>query len=260
MRIVYIGAERVGLACLQRLVEKGKNVVGVVTADEGLREKIADFIPFDPYVAKLNVPFFKVRSSRAPEVVNQVASLAPDLIIVISWSQIIPPEILHCAPRGCIGIHYSLLPGRRGGAPLNWALIDGLTMSGMTLFYYDEGIDTGDIIAQETFAIDREDTVKTLLDKIVIQAPDLLDRNVDLIEQGTAPRMKQDERMASYTKPRKPADGVIDWSKSNEQVYNFIRALAPPYPCAFTWVGAKKLIIPRARLENGRLWIEGYME
>jgi UDP-4-amino-4-deoxy-L-arabinose formyltransferase/UDP-glucuronic acid dehydrogenase (UDP-4-keto-hexauronic acid decarboxylating) len=120
-------------------------------------------------------------------------------------------------------------------------------------------LDTGDIIAQKRFAISRTDTVKTLLDKIVVLAPQLLAERINAIERGTAPRLKQDESQASYTPRRTPAQSEIDWSESPERIYNFIRALAPPYPNAFAWVGSRKLVIPSARLERGRLWMQGFL-
>jgi methionyl-tRNA formyltransferase len=259
-RIVYIGAERVGLACLERLINLGKNIVGVFTAHDELRSRIADFITFDEVAERSAIPLYKVKSSKDPETARLVRELEPDLLVVISWSQIIPKEILETASLGCVGIHYSLLPSRRGGAPLNWALIEGLTRSGITLLYYDTGVDTGDIIGQKEFEIAEEDTVKTLLDKIIILAPELLAEHIDDIEQGVARRIRQDESLASYTRTRKPADSQIDWSRSVKDLYNFIRALVPPYPPAFTIQGDKKLVICRARLDGAKLWIEGYIE
>jgi methionyl-tRNA formyltransferase len=207
------------------------------------------------------VPFIKIKRSRSPEVIEQIRALRPDLIIVVSWSQIIPKEVLDCAPLGCVGIHYSLLPARRGGAPLNWALIDGLTESGITLFYYDEGIDTGDIIGQRAFPITRDDTVKTLLDKIIRLAPDLLAEYLPRIKDGTAPRIKQREEEATYTKRRRPEDSEIPWDRlSDEGLYNFIRALVPPYPSAFTYLGNRKLTFTAARLVDGKLRVEGTIE
>lgn len=260
-RIVYVGAERVGLSCLQRLVEMGKHIVGVFTAHDELRPVIADFVSFDESVRPLDIPFFKVKRSRSLEFIDQIEALRPDLILVISWSQIIPKEVLDCAPLGCVGIHYSLLPARRGGAPLNWALIDGLTKSGITLFYYDDGIDTGDIIGQREFEISFHDTVKTLLDKIVALAPELLAEYLSLIEKGRAPRIKQREEAATYTKRRKPKDSEIQWDKlSDEALYNFIRALAPPFPSAFTCVGNRRLVVTAAQFIEGKLRIEGHVE
>ena len=260
MRIVYIGAERVGLACLCRLIDMNREMAGVFTADPALGPKIADYVSFDDEMARRALTCFKIKSSKAPEFVQQVKALRPDLILVIGWSQIIPQELVHAAPLGCVGLHYSLLPARRGGAPLFWALRDGLTESGMTLFYLNEKIDAGDVIAQKRFPIDRHDTARTLLDKIVVAAPELLSETIHLIESGKAPRIKQDESRATTTTRRTPSESLIQGSYSLEELHNFIRALAPPYPSAFTFLGGHKLVIPSARLEKGRLWIEGYLE
>jgi len=260
VRIVYIGAERVGLACLQRLIAQEKDIVAVFTADDRLQPRIADFVSFDGHLAAPNIPLVKITDSKDPNFMARVQAARPDLIVVISWSQILPPEIINAPLLGCVAIHYSMLPARRGGAPLNWALIDGLHETGITLYYMDAGIDTGDIILQKPLSIEREDTVKTLLDKVVVLAPETLSEGIDLIEKGQAPRIKQDETQASYTPRRRPADSLIDWSMSDEQIYNFIRALAPPYPCAFTYLDNRKLVIPHARFEQGKLWIEGFFE
>ena len=181
-RIVYIGAERIGLACLRRFIDLKKNVVSVFTADDCLKHKIADFVAFDENVE--SIPLYKVVNIKDPETISLIKSFKPDLVVVISWSQIIPKEVLECAPLGCIGIHYSLLPERRGGAPLNWAIIDGLKRSGITLLFYDAGVDTGDIIAQKEFEITDIDTPRELLDKICILAPEIIEENIDSIEDG----------------------------------------------------------------------------
>lgn len=256
---MFLGAERVGLACLQSLVESGKNVAGVFTAHDDLKDTIADWVSFDEYSQKAGLPLFKVKSCRRPEVSQQIAELRPDVICVISWSMIIPPTILALAVRGTIAIHYSLLPQRRGGAPLSWALIDGLSSSGITLYYMDEGIDTGDIISQKSFEIAETDTVKDLLDKIVVLAPDMLVQDIDAVLDGKAVRMEQEESKSSQTPRRHPEESRIDWSKSDQELYNFIRALSPPYPSAFTCVGGRKLLIPAAKLVRGRLHIEAYL-
>ena len=259
-RIVYLGAERVGLACLQGLVDAGKNVAGVFTAHDDLKDTIADWVSFEEYAQKTGLPLFKVKSCRRPEVARQVAELRPDIICVISWSMIIPPTILELASKGTVAIHYSLLPQRRGGAPLSWALIDGLSSSGITLYYMDEGIDTGDVIAQSSFKITETDTVKDLLDKLLELAPNLLVQNIDAVLDGTAPRVEQEESKSSQTPRRRPEESRIDWSKSDLELYNFIRALSPPYPSAFTCVGERKLLIPAAKLVDGRLHIEARLE
>ncbi|MBI1952764.1 MAG: methionyl-tRNA formyltransferase [Candidatus Omnitrophica bacterium] len=260
VRVVYVGAERVGLACLEKLVELQREVVGVFTAHPDLRPQIADYTSFDSLVEPLGVPYFRIRSSDDPEFVRQVQALRPDLVLVISWSQRIPKEVISFPRLGCVGLHYSLLPSRRGGAPLFWALRDGLRESGITFFHLDERIDAGDIIARQRFEISRQDTCKTLLDKIVLQAPVLMAAVLSSIENGTAPRTPQDERLASVTPKRGPEESLLPEGLSLEEIYNFIRALAPPYPSAYALVGGHKLVMPSARFEGKRLWIEGYLE
>lgn len=257
---MYIGAERVGLACLDRLVTLGKNVVGVLTADDSLEQKVADWVSFDSSTQRFGIPLHKVRSTKSSSTIDLVRSMSPDLVCVVSWSMIIPPEILEAGRLGCIGFHYSMLPQRRGGAPLNWAIIDGLKESGITLFYLDDGIDTGDVIAQAPFGIGVDDTVKDLLDKIVVIAPDLITGHIDGVLDGTGTRDKQDNSLATYTSRRTPADGEIDWSQPDEAIYNFVRALAPPYPCAFSKLGSRKIVVPSASIVDGRLKIEAYVE
>lgn len=260
MRIVYVGAERVGLACLRKLIELKKDVVAVFTYTDDLEPAVADYTPLDEAAREASIPLIKIKNSKDPKTIGLIKSYQPDLILVISWSQIIPKEVINLAPKGCLGIHYSLLPERRGGAPLNWAIIDGLTRSGITLFFFDEGVDSGDIVAQKEFEITETDTPRELLDKICVLAPRIVEENIDAVEKGTVKRIKQDEAKAIYTPRRKPEDGLIDWGKSSREIYNFIRALAPPYPCAFTYLGDKKLIIPKATFEGDHLYIEGYIE
>jgi methionyl-tRNA formyltransferase len=141
-------------------MDLGKNVVAVLTADDSLKHKIADFVSLDDNVKK--TPLYKVVNINDPETMSLVKSFNPDLIIVISWSQIISKEILDGAPLGCVGIHYSLLPERRGGAPLNWAIIDGLKKSGVTLFFYDAGVDTGDLSGKTLIDAETGEEIKSI--------------------------------------------------------------------------------------------------
>jgi len=265
-KIVIIANERVGYKVTEQAIEKGYNVAAVFTSHASRRQKIADYIDFGPLEKKYSsVPFHFIADPKNPDVIGSVRSRKPDLILVISWSQILPKELVELAPLGTIGVHYSLLPERRGGAPLVWAIIDGLKNTGLTLFYYDTGIDTGDMIDQVEIAIKGSDTVKTMLDKVAVKLPELVFRNLDAILQGRNKRMKQDGAKATYTKPRTPKDGAIDWTQSDKKIHDFIRAQTHPYPCAFTKITdkdgkEKKLVIPKSRLINGRLIIEGFIE
>lgn len=262
--IVVFANERVGLEATRQIIAKYP-ISAIFTSHPSRKERIADYIDFSTLRREYPaIPLHFIRTPRDPLVTEKIREYDPALIVVVSWSQIIPGEILDIPARGTVGVHYSLLPARRGGAPFTWALIDGLTKTGLTLFYYDQGTDTGDIIDQIDIEIDREDNIKTLLDKTIIQLPKLMLRNMDAILAGTCQRKKQDESKASVFPARTPLDGEIDWDKSETELHNFIRAQTTPYPCAFSKIidkngKIKKLIIPESFFDNDKLIIQGYV-
>jgi len=260
--IIFIGAERVGKDVLKSFLDAKKNIVAVFTAHPALKDKIADYVDFsDIENSYPEIDFNYILSSKDLLVIEKIKSYQPEVIFVISWSQIIPKEILKIPPKGVIGLHYSLLPERRGSAPLNWAIIDDLKESGMTLFYMNEGIDSGDIIDQRKMFIDQEDTVNDLLEKIRKIAPSLVMKNFDVIIEGKISKKEQNENRATYTSRRKPEDSEIDWSWNLRKVYNFIRALAPPYPSAFFKLNNKKIVLTSAKImKDKKIKIEGYIE
>lgn len=259
-KIVYIGAERVGRACLERMMHLKKDIAAVITADESLRSKIADYVSFDDLISGTDIPLFKIRDPGGVFLKEKISYYKPDLIVMISWSQILPREIIYSVPAGCVNIHYSLLPARRGGAPLFWAIFDGLKRSGITLHYVAEKIDAGDIIGQCAFDISSEDTAKTLLDKIIVLAPELLARHIDAIETRCAPRIRQDEALATYTPAREPSESRIDWKMPDELIWRFVRALSLPYPPAFTCIGRRRMFFTEAQFIGGKLQLSGYLE
>ena len=221
--VVYIGAERVGAAVLEALLKANKNIVAVFTAHPSLRHKIADYVDFSGLGKRFpKVVFHYILNNKEPSVIEKIKSYHPEAIFVISWSQLIPEVILEIPPKGVIGLHYSLLPKRRGGAPLNWAIIDGLNKSGITLYYMDRGIDSGDVIAQKKFSIGYEDNVNGLLEKIKKIAPFLVLKYFNRIIKGDAPRLKQSARFSTYTRRRMPKDSQISWAWDLEKIYNFI--------------------------------------
>lgn len=264
--IVVLANERVGYVTLEKLIMNGYDIRAVFTSHPDRKAKIADFIDFSSLKKKYShIPFHYILSPREPLVVEKIQSYSPDIILAISWSQILPREIIFYPRLGTIGVHYSLLPERRGGAPLIWALIDGNEKTGLTLFYYDEGIDTGDIIDQIEIQIKYKDTVKTLLKKIEKKLPALVLKNLDSILAKTNRRIMQDGSKATYTSARTPKDGEINWSMPVEKIYDFIRAQTSPYPCAFSRIidkqgNTKKLIIPEALVKDGKLIIKGSIE
>jgi len=256
MKVVFIGVVNIGWHCLKALLESGGNVVGIFTAN---KQKMIEesgmhpdyFMEFDDLAQEWRVPLHKVDNLSVPLDIERIKGFKPDFIFCIGWPQIIGKEILGIPSRGCIGIHPTLLPGRRGSAPINWCLIDGLSKSGVTLFYFDKGIDSGDIIAQQEFKITLKDTARTVLDKVTSIAVQLVQTSYPLLDRGEACRIPQDHSRATYTRRRRPEDGVIDWGMTSLSIYNWIRALTLPFPGAFTFWKGRKIIIWESELLKG---------
>ena len=256
MKIVFIGVVNIGWHCLKALLESEANVVGIFTADKQEMVKISRMHPdyfseFEDLASRYDVSLYKIRDTGIPLDTESIKQLHPDIIFCIGWPQIISREILQIPQCGCIGIHPTLLPKRRGGAPINWCLIDGLAESGVTLFYFDEGLDSGDIIAQRKFEISLEDTAKIVLDEVTNIAVELIKKYYPLLEKGNAPRIPQDNAEATYTRRRHPEDGIIDWGRTSLSIYNWIRALTLPFPGAFTYWHRRKVIIWDSELLKG---------
>jgi methionyl-tRNA formyltransferase len=160
-------------------------------------------------------------------------------------------EVLNIPRLGAFNMHGSLLPRYRGRVPINWAVLHGEKETGVTLHHMVKRADAGDIVDQETVPIGPEDTAQDVFRKAVKAASLVLERQLDGLLQGTAPRRKQDESRATYFGGRKPEDGRIDWTQSAERIYNLIRAVTHPYPGAFTTAGGEKLFVWRARPVKG---------
>lgn len=167
----------------------------------------------------------------------------PDLLLALGWYYMIPQPVRALAPLGCLGIHASLLPKYRGGAPISWAIINGETTTGVTLFHLDDQVDAGDIVAQQAVPIGDSDTCGVVIARATDASIEMLRAALPLIAEGKAPRVPQDPSLATVMPQRAPADGLIDWSRGVGEVHNFIRAQTKPYPGAFTWAGEYRLTI-----------------
>lgn len=248
MKVVFIGVVSIGWHCLKALLEGGANVAGIFTADkkEMVKKSLmhADyFSEFEDLAQKYGVPLHMISDVSVPLDAEKIRQLQPDMILCIGWPQIVKKEVLEIPQYGCVGIHPTLLPERRGGAPINWCIIDGLSKSGVTFFYFSEGVDSGDIIAQKEFEITLEDAAGTVLAKVTDIAVELIKEYYPLLEKGSAPRLPQDDVKATYTRRRRPEDGIINWKRTSLSTYNLIRALTLPFPGAFTYWNGEKIII-----------------
>ncbi|MGZ5543054.1 MAG: methionyl-tRNA formyltransferase [Limisphaerales bacterium] len=213
-----------------------------------MKDKMSGFCSFDSLMAGRDIPYRKVVDINDRKHEDEMRSLGPDLIVQVGWSQIISDRILSIPILGCVGFHSSLLPKDRGGSPVNWALIRGEKRWGTTLFYLEPGLDNGDIIGQEQFDVTLEDTCRTVYQQCGQAMVGLLEKYLPGILARSAPRVKQDDSVATRNKRRKPEDGLIDWNKTSMDLYNWIRALTHPYPGAFSYWSGRKIYIWKSSL------------
>ena len=247
MRIIIIGQAAFGEKVLQALSQKGEEVVGVYTSPHipGRTN------PLKELAVQLGIPIFQPKEMRAPEVYAEYIRLKPDLNIMAYVTNIIPESILNYPKLGTIQYHPSLLPKHRGGSAINWAIINGETKAGITIFWPDKGIDTGPILLQKEVEIFPGDTVGSLyFNKLFPLGIEALVESIELIKQGIAPRIPQDESQASYEGLCTEKEAVINWFQPVTKVYNLIRG-TNPQPGAITHFQGKRLRIFDSELLAG---------
>ena len=239
MRIVCIGRAAFGEQVLRRLTERGEEVVAVYTP----RDTAGKRDPLKELAIQMGIPVFQPGSMRAPEVYEHYTRLKPDLNVMAFVTSILPDSILNYPSVGTIQYHPSLLPRHRGGSAINWAIINGETKTGITIFWPDGGIDTGPILLQKEVEISPDDTVGSLyFGKLFPLGVEALAQAIELIKKGTAPRVPQDESQATYEGLCTEKDAIIDWSAPMDRVYNLIRG-TNPQPGATTHFRGNKLKI-----------------
>ena len=250
MRIVFVGTVEFSQHCLKEVLKNGGNVVAVYTLRKSNAGFHSDYTDLSNVAIRYQIPHYEVENINDSTVMTQLRSLAPDVIFVFGWSQLISKEILDIPPLGCVGSHPALLPKNRGRHPLIWALIEGLKESGLTFFYLDVGVDSGDILWQRSFPIIDQDDASSLYEKIKILASEAIREFLPQLEKGTAPRIPQDQSLATYWPKRTESDGEINWSMPTQKIYNLVRALAKPYPGAHTYIHNEKMLIQKAEIQT----------
>jgi methionyl-tRNA formyltransferase len=243
LRFVLIGAVGSTLIALETMVEIGVPPICLFTLDAAKSKRHSDFVDLKPIAKRYNVPVKEIVNINAPDTLNAIANLNPDYIFVIGWSQICSKEFLSIPKKGVIGYHPSLLPENRGRGVIPWTILQRKKETGSTLFWIDEGLDSGDILAQESFKISLDETATTLYRKHEDCLKKLLVGSIPKILDGTAPRIPQDHSRATYCSKRIPDDGYIDWNLPAESIWTLIRAVTHPYPGAFTFYKEKKVIL-----------------
>jgi len=250
VKAVVFAYSNVGDRCLRVLHAGGVQVPLVVTHHDQPGETIW-FQRVADTAAELQLPFIRVDDPNEPALAARVAAAKPDLIFSFYYRAMIPAPLLASARAGAFNMHGSLLPLYRGRAPVNWAILDGATQTGATLHEMVAKPDAGAIVDQSAVPILPDDTAAQVSDKVTVAAEQVLWRSLPAIVAGQAPRRFNDLSKGSYFGARKPEDGRIDWSQPAQQVYNLVRAVAPPFPGAFTDIGGSRLVVAKARLRRG---------
>ncbi|AIQ52351.1 methionyl-tRNA formyltransferase [Paenibacillus sp. FSL R7-0331] len=239
MKIVFMGTPAFAVPSLKMLVEEGYEVVAVVTQPDRPqgRKKTLMPTPVKEAALALGLPVLQPERLRRPEAVAELAGYAPDLIVTAAYGQILPKSVLDLPPNGCVNVHGSLLPKYRGGAPIQRCIINGEKVTGVTLMYMAEGLDTGDMISRVEVPIGDEDTAGDLFDKLSTAGRDLLKSEMPRLAEGRVDAVKQDDNEATYAPNLSRDDERIDWTAGSLDIFNRIRGLVP-FSGAFTlWNG-----------------------
>lgn len=244
-RVLFIGSKKLGLKCLETInTLDGRSLIGVATIDDS-NDSRSNYQQFKIFCKKENLKLYTVNHKN--QFNDMIKNLKPDLVFVIGWYQIIDTEILSSVPMGFIGIHGSLLPEYRGGAPLVWAIINGEKNAGVSLFSLTREMDDGPIWGQKKFQINFTDYIEDILKKAEESALYLLKQNYLKILNKTKKPKPQSKKQRTYCALRSSTDGLINWRESATKIYNFIRAQSEPYPGAFTYFENKKITIWRGK-------------
>ena len=249
MHAVVFAYHDVGVNCLKALLNAGIQVDLIVTHEDDPNENV-----WFGSVAKLcqekNIPYIMPSASDLPGLIPKLETLAPDYIFSFYYRHIIPAQILACAKIAALNMHGSLLPKFRGRAPVNWAILHGETETGATLHVMEVKPDAGDIVGQASVSIGPDETATEVFGKVSDAALEVMRNVLPELVQGRVPRKPNDLQNGSYFGGRKPADGQIHWNQTARQVHNLVRAVAPPYPGAFTDREGTTMIVARTSLKG----------
>ena len=242
LRTVFMGTPDFALQTLQGLIDAGCKMVGVYTQPDrpkGRGKQLAA-PPVKELAQKYDIPVYQPLKLRQPEAVAELEALAPDLIVVVAYGQILPKSVLEIPAHGCINVHASLLPKYRGAAPINKAIIDGETETGITTMYMDVGLDTGDMLVKKILAIGPEETAGELHDRLASLGRETMEETLRQLCAGSLQREVQDDEQSTYASMMKKEDGRIDWSRPAREIHNHVRGL-DPWPGAYTTINGELL-------------------
>lgn len=252
MRIIFMGTPEFACPTLRTLIERGENVVAVVTQPDRPKGRGQQTLPPPVKVVaeEHGIPVLQPVKVRLPESIEQIRALEPDLIVVIAFGQILPKALLDIPKHGCINVHASLLPRYRGAAPLNWCIINGECETGVTTMMMDVGLDTGDMLLKRATPIDPDEDTQSLHDRMSLLGGELLAETLDRLKAGELVPEKQDDSLTCYAAMMKKEDGLIDWTRSAQQIKNQVRGMTP-WPGAFSFLDDKLLKVYKVQTASG---------
>lgn len=253
MKIIFMGTPEFAVPSLRALIESGEEVAAVVAQPDKPRGRGRKLAPPPVKVAaeEHNIPVLQPAKVRTDEFLEELKKVNPDLICVAAYGKILPKAVLELPRYGCINVHASLLPRYRGAAPINWAIVRGERVAGVTTMQMDEGMDTGDMLLKCEVPIEDDDNGETLSEKLSVAGAELLIETIRELKSGRLNPERQDESRATYAPMLKKEDGRIDWGRPAEDVRNLVRGMLP-WPGAFTYLQGKLLKIYSVRVSEGK--------
>ena len=255
MNVIFMGTPDFAATTLKALVHAGHNVVLCVTQPDRPVGRGGEMqSPFVKAVAdELGIMVYQPESIKSPEVIAELKEINADIFVVAAYGQILPKELLEVPKYGCINVHASLLPKYRGASPIQWSILNGDEVTGVTIMQMGEGLDDGDILMQEEVVIDPDETGGSLFDKLAVVGGNLCCMALTAIEEGVVTPIPQDESQATKVGMIKKELGLIDFSRPAEEIARYVRGLNP-WPCTYTFYNGKILKVWRAKrdvfLEN----------
>ena len=247
-----MGTPDIAATCLKQLIADGFDVVGVYTQPDRPKGRGMKMVlsPVKEVAIAGNIPVFQPENFRGEETVETLRALQPDVIAVVAYGRILPQRVLDIPTKGCVNIHASLLPAYRGSAPYQWAVLDGLTETGVTAQHMVLKMDAGDIIDVAKTAIGPNETAGELLDRLAVLGADLLSRVLKRFESGTVAGTPQNEADVSFAPMLDKSMCPIDWTKTARQIHNHVRGLNP-WPVATAELGGTKFKIHATAVVDG---------
>jgi methionyl-tRNA formyltransferase len=248
--LVFMGTAPFAVPCLEAVVRAGHRVAAVVSQPDRPRGRGMTLHPSAVKAAalELGLPVLQPEKASQPEFIDQLRALAPQAIVVVAYGQILRPAVLELPPLGCLNVHGSLLPELRGAAPIQWSILRGYSVTGVTTMFMDAGMDTGDMILKAETPVAAEDTAGALAERLAPLGAELLVRTLELLEAGAAPREPQDSSRATYAPMLRKEDGAVRWEWPAVEIRNRIHGCNPS-PGAFARRGEQTVKLWRAEVD-----------